>query len=402
MAQESWVASPYRRILVAIDNSKYSDAAVRTVAALAQPQGAAIVGLHVYAALLHERRFLQMEPGLPGNYSDTDLQHQRSVHESLISTGLRLISQSYLDHACALCEEAGVAFEGRVAQGKNYEEIIREVRTGAYDLVALGALGLGARRRSVIGSVCERVLRIAPGDVLVARSGYQKPRGIMVALDGSPNSYQALGSALVLGAALEQQVEVVTVYDSQFHIVAFQRLTRVLSSEAAALFRFKEQQQLHTAVIDKGLEKLYRGYLDQAEELAAARGQQVRTSLLSGKPFQSILGHVEKRQPWLLVAGRFGQQGGELADIGSITENLVRLAPCSTLVVRGALDPPQSPDHIPGARLPWTPEAEDRLRTVSKFARSIVREAVEQYAHQRGYGEVTLEVMARARRDIGW
>ncbi|MBI4499224.1 MAG: universal stress protein [Chloroflexi bacterium] len=396
---------PYRKILVPVDNSQHSDATVRTAARLAQGLGATVVGLHVYAAQLHERRFMQMETGLPERYQAAgELQRQRSVHESLIGKGLRIISESYLDQARTLCEEAGVAFEGQLAEGKNYVEIVNAARSGDYDLVALGALGLGARRRSVIGSVCERVLRALPGDMLVGRKGYDGAQGIMVAIDGSPNAYQALEQSLSLAEALDQPVEVVTVFDPQFHIVAFQRLAQVLSSEAAALFRFKEQEQLHAEIIDKGLERLYRGYLEQATALAAVRGREVQTTLLAGKAFQKVLDHMEERRPWLLVAGRFGQHGTELAEIGSTTENLVRLAPCNVLVVSGALEAATDgrPLAAEAPRLPWTPEAEARLERVPAFAQPIVREAVERYAQQHDLAQVTAETMTQARAALGW
>lgn len=402
---EPGITPLYQRILVTADNSRYSDAAVSMAATLAQHLGSSVVGLHVYAAQLHEGRFLQMEPGLPDQYqSGGELQRQRSVHESLIAKGLRLISESYLDHARESCVEEGVPFEGRLAEGRNYEEIVKEVSTGAYDLVVLGALGLGARRRSLIGSVCERVLRAVRGDVLVVRNGYQQPQGLMVAVDGSPNSYHALENGLALGVALGQPVEVVTAYDPQFHIVAFERLAKVLSQEAADLFRFKEQEQLHGEIIDKGLEKLYRGYLQKGAELAAVRGQKVQTTILTGKPFQRILDYADERRPWLLVAGRFGQHGTELSDIGSTTENLVRLAPCSVLVAGGAVDSPDvdmdTAEEKP--RMPWTLEAEERLQRISAFARPIVRETVERYAQGHGCSEVTAGTMMQAREAMGW
>ena len=396
MRRESrtYVDAPYQRILVAVDNSKHSDAAVKLAATLVQAQGASVVGLHVYVAQLHERRFLHMEPGLPERYSDSELQRQRSVLERLISKGLRLISEYYLDRARALCEEFKVTYEGRLAEVKNYQEILREASSEEYDVVVLGALGLGARRRSLLGSVCERVFRSFPGDSLVVRNGQKGAGHIMVAIDGSPNSYQALTQGFIVGAAMGQTVEVVTVFDPQFHIVAFKRLAKVLSEEAASLFRFKEQEQLHAEVIDRALERLYQSYLCQAEELAVLHRQKVETTILRGKAFQIILDHAEKRRPSLLVVGRFGQHATEGSDVGSTTENLVRLAPCSVLVASGAVEGRRESDQLS--------EAEARLQGVSAFAQQIVREAVEQYARQHDLTLVTVEVMIQARRAIGW
>ena len=137
--------------------------------------------------------------------------------------------------------------------------------------------------------------------------------------------------------------------------------------------------------------------------MAAAQGQTVQTALLTGKPFQRVLDYVEERHPRLLVVGRFGQHGTELSDIGSTTENLARLAPCSVLAVNGTWD------HQPAAdltqdefQLPWSAEAKSRLGAMSDFARSVVREAVERYAQRYGYSEVTVEVLLKARQEVGW
>ena len=49
------------------------------------------------------------------------------MHETLISDGLRVISDSYLDHAEELCRRRNVAFERRLAEGANYVEILQEI-----------------------------------------------------------------------------------------------------------------------------------------------------------------------------------------------------------------------------------------------------------------------------------
>lgn len=326
----------YQRILVPVDNSKYSDEGVRVAASWAERLGATITGFHVYAAGLHETRFQQMESGLPSHYQAPDkLQHQRSVHETLISEGLRLISESYLNHAEEICRELEVRFEHRLAEGRNYVEILREIERDGYDLVALGHLGLGASQRSLIGGVSERVLRRCSLDVLLVRKSLPESSGIMVAIDGSSNSFTALNAALRLSMALEQPVEAVSVFDPQFHIEAFRRIGDVISKEAGELFRLQEQRLLHEEIIDKGLERLYLGYLENAVRMAEVLGKQIRTSLLEGKPFEQILRHANDQKPSLLIVGRFGQHRTEYADMGNTSENLARLAGCSVLIVGG-------------------------------------------------------------------
>ncbi len=51
--------------------------------------------------------------------------------------------------------------------------------------------------------------------------------------------------------------------------------------------------------------------------------------------------------------------------------------------------------------LPWSGEAEARLKRVPFFVRSMVRGAVERYASQHSYREITPAVMAEARKNSG-
>ena len=65
------------------------------------------MGCHVYAAKLHDYRFKQMEYTLPEEYLDeVELERQRKIHDSLITMGLKLISDSYLDGMSRHCDES--------------------------------------------------------------------------------------------------------------------------------------------------------------------------------------------------------------------------------------------------------------------------------------------------------
>ncbi|MCH8951628.1 MAG: universal stress protein, partial [Proteobacteria bacterium] len=176
----------FGRVLVALDQSDYALQALAQAVRLAGSAGGAITGIHAYAAKLHDRRFKQMEGGLPEKYQrESEMERQRDVHEDLIGMGLGLISDSYHDAAAAVCAEAGVPFNRLSPEGKNYARIMDALNTGDFDVLAMGALGLGAVAGSVIGSVCERVVRRSPIDVLVTRDR-RRPIGdgpIVVGMD---------------------------------------------------------------------------------------------------------------------------------------------------------------------------------------------------------------------------
>src|SRR4029434_3462468 len=115
----------YQRIYVPVDNSDFSNRAVDAALSLGKAFGAKMTGCHVYAASLHDYRFKQMEYTLPDEYlEETELERQRKIHDSLITMGLKLISDSYLTPMATQCAEAGVAFEPRMIDGKHSTEIV--------------------------------------------------------------------------------------------------------------------------------------------------------------------------------------------------------------------------------------------------------------------------------------
>ena len=135
----------YKHIYVPVDNSDFSNRAIDLAVELGRAFGSKLTGCHVYAARLHDYRFKQMEYTLPEEYKDeTELERQRKIHDSLIAMGLQLISESYLDVMKAKAEGAGLPFAPRMMDGKHYKALIDDTLASDYDLVIMGALGMGA------------------------------------------------------------------------------------------------------------------------------------------------------------------------------------------------------------------------------------------------------------------
>ncbi|MDA1099872.1 MAG: universal stress protein [Proteobacteria bacterium] len=276
------------RILVALDASEHANRALDEAIRLAKSADGVVTGIHAYAAQLHDRRFKMMEGGLPDRYLDEEeMGYQREVHDDLISRGLNIISDSYHDAGQAACEAAAVPFKRLSPEGKNYAKVVQAARSGEYDVLAIGALGLGAVPGSLIGTVAERVVRRSPIDTFVIRDP-QRAVGdgpIVVGIDGSPLSYGALMTALDLAARTGAAIHAVAAYDPYYHYVAFNKIAGVLSEEAGKVFRFKEQEQLHEELIDDGIAKIYQSHLDVADTVAADLG--VKISSLT-KPSSAI------------------------------------------------------------------------------------------------------------------
>lgn len=400
----------YEQIFVPVDNSDHAMASVHLAIRLAKAFDAKLVGSHAYAARLHDYRFKQMEFTLPEEYLvEAEMEKQRKIHDSLITMGLELISDSYLVVMEKEATKAGLAFEPKMYDGKNYQVITQDINENDYDLVIMGALGLGAVKDSQIGSVCERVTRRVKTDVLVMKNtapmdeqlapaangvAHKHSGGIVVGIDGSPESFAGLKTALELGKKLNKQVEAISVYDPYLHYAMFNSLVNVLTEKAAKVFKFKEQEQLHEEVIDTGLAKIYQSHLEVARRIAEDEGVDLKITLLDGKVFEKVLEFVRREKPWLLVMGRIGVHSDESMDIGSNTENLLRLVPTNVYLSSKRFSP--ATDVKAEESMVWVEEAQRILDKAPDFAKGIARTIVHRWAMERGHSVITTSVLQSA------
>lgn len=392
----------YKKILFCLDNSDCANRGIDLGIAMARSTGAQLTGCHVYAAKLHNMRFQQMESGLPPQYQkEEELKKQREIHDTLITKGLQIISDSYVTVLQARAASAGLAASSVSREGKNFEELVSEASEGGYDLVVIGAHGLGKVATTRVGSVCERAVRRVKTDMLVSRESTDAGEGkITVAVDGSPSSFGGLLTAIELSRVFNRKVEAISVFDPDYHYKAFRSIAGVLTREAGQLFKFQEQEKLHEEVIDSGLAKIYQGHLETAAALAAERGCRITTKLLSGKPFDEIIKHVKETSPLVLVMGKTGFHSTPSLDIGSNTENCMREVSCHLLISQREFVP-SSREGAGIKALDWTADASATLERVPSFARGIVKNMVEESARKEGLKEVTLELMMKVRKKMG-
>src|SRR5881392_1994457 len=298
-----------------------------------------ITGNHVYAARLHDVRFRQLETGLPAQFqTPEEIKKQRKIHDKLIEKGLQLIADSFLDQLGKRCEAAGVSLTRQLLEGINYEEIVNEVNRGAgrlpgligfdpnraagydggdkvrsdvklgengrliaededtaarlagssgreYDLLAIGAHGLGRQPYSQLGGVVSRVVRGVEKDTLIVRDDRPLEGGrYLVCVDGSSYGYRAMRMALELAQAFGGSLYVCSAFDVEYHHVVFHNIKDVLSYQASKVFKFEEQEALHNNIIDKGLLKLCQAHLKRAEVMGGAQesgGTPTKTQLLN-------------------------------------------------------------------------------------------------------------------------
>ncbi|MDP2498960.1 MAG: universal stress protein [Candidatus Palauibacterales bacterium] len=428
----------YRELLVPVDNSQHSDWAVDRAIEIADRFDGHLTASHVYAARLHDVRFRQLEVGLPARFQDPEeIRRQRKVHDKLIEKGLQLISDSFLNEVAERCRERDVSMTRQLLEGINYEEIVKETNRGAgqlpsligfdrniadkydggddvrgdvevddegnivaedeeqeeklagssgrdYDLLVIGAHGIGRQPRSQLGGVVSRVARGVDKDMLLVREDSPLENGEwMVCVDGSAYSYRAMKMALEMAEEFGAKLYVCSSFDVQYHHAVFNNIKDVLSAQASKVFKFEEQEELHNNVIDKGLLRLSQANIKRAKKMAEEYPDvPLETQVLIGKPFQSILQWADEVEPSMLFLARHGSHRIDGPDLGSNADNLLRMAPCSVMLT-GTED--VNPEDVPWIEedgkkgLEWAPDAEVRIQRVPPFAIGIARDAVEEY-----------------------
>ena len=388
----------YRSILLALDSSDHANHGIDVALRLAAlDEDCSITGAHVYAAKMHDLRFRQMEGGLPEKYrEESELERQRDVHDDLISRGLSIITDSYLHQAAKACEGKNTPFAGKSLEGKNYRALCDETNSGAYDLLIIGALGLGAISGSRVGTVCNRVVRRAGIDTLVVRNPERNLSSgpIVAAIDGSARAFGGLLSALKLARSWQVPLHVISSFDPYYHYVAFNRIASVLTEEASKVFRFKEQEKLHEDIIDSGLAKIYEGHLVVAQSIADDHGIEIHTRLLDGKAHDAVEKYVRSVDPSLLVIGKLGVHADDELDIGGNAENLLRNVDCSLLLSQRDHKP--RIDVLAEATTSWTHEAEQSLAKAPEFVRNMARMAILRYAQEHGHTVITARLVDEA------
>ena len=391
---ENTAPASLSRVLVALDASDHANRALDEAVRLAKSAEGTITGIHAYAAQLHDRRFKMMEGGLPERYlEEEEMEYQREVHDDLISRGLGIITDSYHDVGGEVCKKAGVGFKRLSPEGKNYTKVVEAARSGKFDLLVLGALGLGAVPGGLVGTVCERVVRRSPIDTLVIRNPEKAicDGPIVVGIDGSDLSYGGLMTALDIAARVNAEVHAVAAYDPYYHYVAFNKIAGVLSEEAGKVFRFKEQEQLHEELIDDGIAKIYQSHLDVAKTVAEDLGVKLTTKLLDGKPYSAIVKYLDAVNASLVVLGKTGIHADDELDIGGNAENLLRLAPCHVWLGATTYTPPL--DVVAEECVSWSVEAEKKLSMAPEFVRGMARRMVLRQAQKAGHTFITAGIV---------
>jgi len=204
-------------------------------------------------------------------------------------------------------------------KGNVVQEILAQVRTSRADLIVIGTHGRGGVQRLVLGSVAEKVLRLATCPVLTVRRGVRLARRsrspfetILCPTDFSAAANKAVAYAKRLAKEADAKLILLTAVDWPFG-------TAVMSGPVAELRKSIE--------------------LEASESLArllprAANGPRAQAIVALGKASAAIVKGARARSADLIVMGVSGRGALDVALLGSTTHHVIREGAWPVLTVQ--------------------------------------------------------------------
>jgi nucleotide-binding universal stress UspA family protein len=153
-------AAPLRRIILAIDGSSASAHALEFVLTRLQPDGSTGKGgrVPIHVSVIHVM--------VPSFLAPITI---RSTIPWIKSPGLTEATLKFIDQSVRKLIKAGFTAKPLYQLGKPAEEIMKVAAKQHADLIVMGAQGLGAIDRFLLGSVSTRVMQQANCAVLIIR-----------------------------------------------------------------------------------------------------------------------------------------------------------------------------------------------------------------------------------------
>jgi nucleotide-binding universal stress UspA family protein len=296
-------------ILCAVDGSEYSRWGVQALEALASREPEHVTLLHV----------INM-PALRTAKGKNPVAERRALAAMEKAGGILLRDAARLAKVALGQAATGPRTKLRtvLAHGPLAQMIARQARRLKADLILIGSRGLSDIQGFLLGSISRQVALIAPCSVLVVKQPTTKLVHVALAVDDSKPSRTA---ARFLRSRILPESATVTI------------LTSAESPVTDFAARYLSESQLA---------ELKKPVMDRATNLVNALrddfikdGFPVVTQVQMNHVIDTIVKYVEANHDELLVIGSRNLTKSERLHLGSVSESLLRHAPCSVLIVRG-------------------------------------------------------------------
>ena len=219
-------------------------------------------------------------------------------------------------------EQRKIAVQSKIVHGRAWQELIREVLRGDYDVLIIGTRNRSSATRLLFGSTAMKLMRKCPCPVLVTKPGlFSGDISTIVAADD-------------LGAVGERVVEASVTLARLFHARLMVVHAAMFPLEAGML-----RNESPRDMIDSYREKVQNDARTELSERvgncdARTVSQGVRVEVFAGRPESVIERAVVEEQASLLVMGTIGRGGIPGFFIGNTAERLLAELQCSVLAIK--------------------------------------------------------------------
>jgi len=225
-------------------------------------------------------------------------------------------------HELVTGKENGVTIHHEAITGVSvFESILEFIHTKDIDLIVIGTHGRHGVNRLIMGSVAEKIVRLAPCSVLTVRcesGGNLKEtlKTIVVPVDFSEYSRNALKEA----------VNFANIYNATLHIVHI-----VEKFDYPSIYKSNEKKpELWNEDVKK---KTYSEIERLVQEFGGDKSK-TKIHIEKGQPVRDIIRYCKDVNADLVVIATHGLRGIEYLLMGSVSEKVVRYSECPVLTIK--------------------------------------------------------------------
>ena len=302
------------RVLLAVDGSPFSEAAVEMATAMPWPEGTVI---HVLAVVAESGAPLGLSPEAQTVVAEALTVIRRTEHGAAekLAEGVAVRLRRAVEAGLG----GTVRVETEVNEGRPAEVILERAAALRADLIMIGAKGLSAPHEYRLGSTAHKLAHYAQCSVLIARPAeHVQPINVLLAIDGSLEAARAV--EFVCHLAMPHWAEVTAVSVAEITI-------GVPAGEHKVVADVPE-------VVRRTLLDASETYVEQAAAQLRPAGVEINRAVYVGQPSVEIIRAAEEHDADLIVLGARGQTRAEPFQLGGVAQKVIKYAPCSALVVR--------------------------------------------------------------------
>lgn len=293
-----------RRLLFAVDFSPYTEKLLGCAAELTQYGLNEVSLLYVIESKKH------------ADYGD----HKNPAFEAE-----KKEAEEHLGRLAGELEAAGMKVKRVLKWGSPAQEIVDAAKEEDVDLIFLGARGKGFISRAFLGSVSERVVKLADRSVMIQHCRVERNDGGYTC----ENACTSLFGNILVACDFSKYA------DSVRPILV--DLARTLCTPITLLHVVEGKSDMGYEPLDKFKKEQAKEHMQRLEDISYELSdycKSVKLDIVNGSTPSAILAYAEEMDASLIILGAFGS-GGVTSDLlGSVTDKVMRKSDRPVLVLK--------------------------------------------------------------------